>query len=214
MDELHMNLGELKSLFAKYAKDPYYQYFTETEVTTLLNNALYQLQRRLLKTHAARYSVCTSTTLVVGQSQYALPSDFLALFDLWIDLDQPNPQPATLPLTWIPLSKRHEFINTNGTPTHFFMLKDSVNVMVPPDTALELEMIYAPRVALMVSNSDIPDAPEEYHEYLPLLSADTAYMIDDRASELVDRRLKYFEDLLTANEQRIQSQPRYIIEVS
>lgn len=207
-----MNLTELKSLFAKYVNDPYFGYFTEANATTFLNNALTQAQRRLLKTHAAFYSVCTSTTLVVGQSQYSLPSDFLAMFDLWVDLET-NPD-STMPLSFIPLSKRHDFTTTNGTPTHFYMLKDSVNLVVPPDTAHPLEMIYAPLASDMVSGSDVPDLPDQFHEYLVLLAAETALMIDDRVSSLVDARLKFYDDLISANEQRVLNAPRYIIEVN
>lgn len=200
-------------MFALYAKDPYYGYFSEATVTTLLNNALYQLQRRLLKTHASRYTVCTSTTLVVGQEQYQLPDDFLAMFDLWIDLDSGTP-PETRPLEWIPASKRHEFVTQYGTPSSFYMLKNSVNLRLIPDTALTLEMLYAYKVPLLSSNSDVPDVPDSYHEYLVLLAVLNAYTIDDRVNELVNQRLEYFEKLLSANEERVLSKPRYIIEVN
>ncbi len=208
-----MTLTELQSLFAIYVNDPFGGYFTPTIATTFLNNALIQAQRRLLKMHAAFYSVCTSTPLVIDQSQYALPSDFLALFDLWIDLDSETP-PTTLPLKFIPLSQRHEFVPTSGTPTHFFMLKDSVNLVVQPDQVLTLEMIYAPKVSPMVNGSDVPDLPAQFHEYLALMAAKTAMMVDDKESKLVNEALGVYDALIVANEQRVQSQPRYIIEVS
>ncbi len=211
--DVDMNLNELKTLFSVYVNDPYFGYFSEATATTFLNNALIQAQRRLLKMHAAYYSVCASTPLIIGQSQYSLPDDFLALFDIWIDLDNSTP-PPTSRLEFIPLSKRHDFAPTNGTPTHFYMLKNSLNVVVPPDDTQTLEIVYAPKAPAMTTGTDIPDIPEQYHEFLVLLAAETALMVDDRVSSLVDDRLEYYDKLISANEQRIQSQPRYIIEVS
>jgi hypothetical protein len=213
MGELRMTLGEMRTLFGTYVSDPYFGYFTPSITLTFLNNALIQAQLRLLKMHAAYYSVCTSTTLVIGQSQYALPDDFLALFDAWIDLETATVPTETLPLNFIPLSQRHNFNQTNGTPTNFYMLKDSINLVCPPDTALTFELIYAYRVPALASDLDIPDVPEQFHEYIVLLAAKTAFMTDDRVSSLIDDEIKKYDDLISANEQRVQSQPRFIIEV-
>ncbi len=208
-----MTFLQLRNLVGAWVVDKNFGFHTTADVNLYLNNALLEVQRRLLRTHSHFYKECIYTTLVVGQKDYVLPDDFLCMYDLWIDLEGTAPNQTTLPLEYIPPSKRHDFLPQNGTPTHFWMAKDRLWLATPPDEALTLEMLYAPRAPAMTADADTPDVPEEYHELLAIIATQTCFMVDDKVSTLVDEKRQKYEELLAAYETTMLNAPRYVLTV-
>lgn len=208
-----MTFLELKQFTAGLVNDKGMGFHTSSDLGIYLNNSLRRLQRRLLKTHAGYYSTCVYTATVIDQVQYSLPDDFLAMFDLWIVLSGTAPNEEIQQLDPIPLNSRHTYVPQSGTPTNFYMLKNSFNLVVPPNQVWRMEMIYAPMVPAMSADNDTPDLPTQFHELLGYDSAKTCLTVDDRVTTLFDDEIKRYDDEITALEQRALNKPRYIIEV-
>lgn len=208
-----MNFLEIRTLVGVMIDDVNFGYQTVPNVNVNINNALYEVQRRILKTRQAYYHKCIFTTLVIGQREYVLPDDFLCMYDLWVILDGTAPNEQTLPLDYIAPSRRHDFLPQNGTPTNFWLKKNNIVLATPPDQTLTLEMIYAPLVDQLVLDADIPDVPVQFHELIALYAIRSCYMRDDKVNTLVTEKIKEFEAGITENEQRIENASRYFIMV-
>lgn len=208
-----MTFLELKQFTAGLVNDKLMGFHTSSDLGLYLNNALLQVQRRLLKSHVGYYSTCVYTATVQDQVQYSLPDDFLAMFDLWLVISGTAPNEQRQYLDPISLNQRHDFRSGNGTPTHFYMMKNSLNLVVPPSSVWRMEMIYAPRAPEMDDDADTPDCPEQYHELLGLKAARRCITVDDRVPTLFDADIKKYEDEITENEERVLNKPRYVIEV-
>lgn len=208
-----MTFLELQNFVGGLVNDKDFGFHTRADVQLYLNNALLQVQRRLLKSHAGFYSTCVYTQTVINQVQYSLPDDFLAMFDLWIVLSGTEPNQNIRQLMPISLNQRHNFRSGNGDPTNFYMMKHSFNLVVPPEAVWRMEMIYAPRAPEMTDPTDIPDCPDQYHELIALKAARRCITVDDRVPSLFDADIKTYEEEITANEERVLNRPRYVIEV-
>jgi hypothetical protein len=208
-----MTFLELKQFTAGLVNDKLMGFHTSSDIGIYLNQSLLKVQRRLLKSHVGYYSTCVYTTTVVNQTQYSLPSDFLAMFDLWIVLSGTAPDQELNHLEPISLNQRHDYRSGSGTPTHFYLLKNSLNLVVAPDTAWTMEMIYAHMAPEMSADSDTPDCPDQYHELIGLLAARRCLTVDDRVTTLFDDEIKKYYDEITENEERVLNKPRYVIEV-
>lgn len=206
-----MTFLDLQTQVGLLVDDTNFGYHTLTSVKAYLNNALYEVQRRILKMNQSLYSLDVYTPLVSGQKEYVLPSDFLCMFDLWLIIDGVSPNEVTFPLEYAPPSKRHDFLTQNATPTHFWLKKNYIELMTPPDRILTMHLLYAPLVVAMSADSDIPDVPSQFHELIALYATRTCYLRDDKVNSLVTERIAQFEALIASNEQRIQNRSRYMI---
>jgi hypothetical protein len=202
---------DLQNLVALWVDDVNFGRHSQSSIQTYLNNALYEVQRKLIKAHDAYYYTCSYTSLVANQVEYILPDDFLALHDIWLVLSGTAPNEETLPLEYIAPSERHNFITQSTTPTNFWIKQDRVMLVPPPDSALTLEILYSYLVDPMSASSDVPDVPTQFHEYIAIIAAYNCYLRDDKVPALLKEKRMNYEALLEANEKRIQNRSRYII---
>lgn len=208
-----MTFLELQNFTAGLVNDKLFGFHTQADIKLFLNNALLKVQRRLLKCHAAYYTKCVYTTTVIDQVPYSLPDNFLCLYDLELILSGTAPNQEKLQLEFMSLNQRHDFKMGNGTPTHFYFLQNSINIMVPPSQAWEMHLYFAEKAPAMVDDSDEPDCPSQFHELIGLLAARQCFTVDDRVSTLVDDDIKKFNEEIAATEERQLSKPRYVLEV-
>ena len=54
----------------------------------------------------------------------------------------------------------------------------------------------------------------KFHELIVIIATQTAFLVDDKVSSLVDDKRKAYDALISANEKRVLNGPRYIIEVN
>jgi hypothetical protein len=208
-----MTFLELKQFTAGLVNDKGMGFHTSSDLGIYLNNALLQVQRRLLKCHSSYYSECSYTSTVIGQVQYSLPANFLCMYDLWIVLSGTAPNQEIRQLSPISLNKRHDYLTQNGTPSDFYMLKNSFNLVVPPEQVWTMEMIWAEKAPEMVADADTPDCPDQYHELIGLKAARRCLTVDDRVATLFDDEIARYDAEISANESRVLNKPRYVIEV-
>ena len=67
-----------------------------------------------------------------------------------------------------------------GTPTNYY-IKNRITIVSNSITAYILALYYSPRVVDMASDSDSPDVPEQFMEYVAILAAFDGFYYYDRA---------------------------------
>src|SRR5574343_497738 len=119
-----------------------------------------------------------TTTLVVAQQDYALPSDFIVEHRLEIVLSGSGSTENRRPLEPITTNQQDLISIASGTPSHYYIKKDRVTLSPTPDTALTMRLYYSPRVADMTADADSPDVPEQFMEYVAILAAYDGFIKD------------------------------------
>ena len=71
-----MQLSDLQNLTSFWLDDLNFGYYTQIQVNYWINNAQIEVQKMLIASGQNRYNAWVGTTLIVGQSDYVLPSDF------------------------------------------------------------------------------------------------------------------------------------------
>lgn len=207
-----MNLLELKTLTAEWLDDPNFGYFSETLVTTWLNNGLKTLHKRLINAGENWYSKCATVPTVVGQDCYALPSDFYKLEQLRLYTGtSPNIEEEFL--THMTPQMASFYSPNPDAPQTFYLKKNCLILRPPPDEVRNLEITYSYAVAPMVLNTDIPDAPEQYHEYIAILATLDGFLKDQRDPGPFIEKRNFYDQLIARDaEDRLQDTPRMVVE--
>jgi hypothetical protein len=208
-----LNLSELKTLTVGWLDDPAFGYFTEDLVTSWLNNGLRTLHKRLILAGENWYSKCATVPTVVGQECYTLPSDFYKLESLRL-FTGTNPTIEEEYLTHMTPQQAAAFSPNQGTPATFYLKKNCLILRPPPDTVKTMEVTYSYAVSPMVLSTDIPDAPEQYHEYIAVLATLDGLFKDQRnAGEFIAGKRDFYDAMLAKDaEDRLQDVPRMVVE--
>lgn len=209
-----MTFLDIQNSVAYYLDDLNFGYFTPTQVKLWINNAQKEVQKRLLIAANSRYNKCVQTTLIVKQSDYVLPSDFKKLMSLAAIISGTPPNETISPV--VPITTNQQFIAGTGigTPTYYHFKRDRIVISPAPSSALTMRMEYAYMVTDMVLDTDIPDAPGDYHELIALLAAEDGFIKDGRVSALLEKKIKEYQDHLDADAQeRNQDVPRGIVDI-
>lgn len=208
-----MTFRQLKDLVAYWLDDLQFGYFSETQVAVWLNNAQTELQKKLLQAGQNYYTKCVQTTLVVNQRDYSLPQDFKKLHRLEVVVSGTSPNESLTMLVPITLNQQDLVIQGASTPAAYTILRNKLTVRPAPDTALTMRMTYSYQVEDMALDTDIPDAPEAYHEMIALMAAQDGFIKDGRASELLVKKLSEYQKQLDQDAQeRNVDMPRSIVE--
>lgn len=209
-----MTFLEMQNSTAYYLDDLAFGYFTPTQVKVWLNNAQKRVQKRLLKAAQNYYNLCSQTTLVVNQREYALPDDFKKIMRLEIVISGTYPNESVNPVKEVTTNQKDliPYMGT-GTPEWYTFKRNRLVLYPAPSSPLVLKLEYAYEVVDMVNDSDLPDVPVSYHELLPLLAAEDGFLKDSRVSEILAKKMKDFEEELDSDAQeRAQDGPRRIVE--
>ena len=208
-----MTFLDLQNLTAFWLDDLQFGYFTSTQVKLWLNNAQKELQKRLIKAGANYYVKGVQTSLVISQRDYVLPEDFKKLNRLEIVVSGSNPNESVTSLKEITLNQQDLVSTGVGTPAVYTIKRNRLILRPAPDTALNLRMEYTYQVTDMVLDTDIPDCPDSYHEYIALLACQDGFIKDGRLSALLDKKIKDYERDLDADaDERAEDAPRMIVE--
>lgn len=208
-----MTFQELQVLCSTWLDDVDNGYFTLAQVKVWLNNAQREVQKLLLNAGEDYYTVCSYTTSVINQKNYAFPSDFVKCMRLEKILQGSGDTAYTERLFRITRNEQDLIpFRTNGDPTHYIVNKSTFSLLPVPNVAKTIRLYYAYRVEDMVNNSDEPDCPEDYHEYIAIMAARDGFLKDGRDMGPIERKLGYFEKMLKENaEQRTQDAPREVV---
>lgn len=207
-----MTRADLRTLILSWLDDLQGAYFTAAQVNVWLNLAQRQVQQLLLQAGENWYMKPVETTLVVNQCDYVLPNDFMVEHRLEVVLSGTGVNENRQALGFITTNQQSLVPLTTGTPTNYYIKKDRVTISPYPDQALTMRLYYSPRVADMTSDSDTPDVPEQFMEFVAILAAFDGFIKDDRAPEnLLLKKNQYLELLKQMAEDRTQDQGRQVV---
>ncbi len=131
--------------------------------------------------------------MVVGQSTYALPSDFLQI----IRLEYVNgAQARNTKISYITPNQRDLIVDVTGDPGWYYFQKNTLVLLPTPNTAREMHLEYSYYVADMVADVDVPDAPAQFHEYIAILATRDCLIKDNRPLTPIESKLAEYEKLL------------------
>lgn len=191
-----MTLTDLQVLTSDILDDPNNGYFTLTILNQRLNLNLRELQKRLISANNEYYSACVTTSTVVNQAAYALPSDFLQILRLDYILNGSGSTAQTQKIQAITPNQRDLISTTSGDPMCYYFQKNNLILTPVPSRVITLHLEYSYYVADMVSSSDVPDAPQQFHPYIAYLTARDCMVKDGRPLAAIETQLTQYEMLL------------------
>lgn len=211
-----MNFLDLQNLVAYWVDDLNFGYFTPVQVKRFLNNAAFEVQKRLVLAGENYYLTAKETPMVQNQADYILPDDFLKLNRVeLIPTGQCNPNITDIiRLNSITLNQR-DFLNaTTGVPNVYYLRKNRLIILPVPDaTAKTIRLWYTYRIIPMTLDSEIPDVPEEFQELIAILAAKDCLLKDGRdVSTLLNKEAMYEKMFESMAEDRKVDAPRTIVE--
>lgn len=207
-----MTFLELQNQVLVWLDDVGATYFTRPIVKRWVNNAYYELQKKLLLAGEEYYAECVKTTLVTNQRDYVLPERFLRLHRLEVVIAGTDPNESVQRLDPIAPNQQDLIPYAVGTPQCYYFKKNRLVIRPAPDTPKVMRMTYSPVVLPMSNDNDIPDAPEHYLEYIAVLASLDGFIRDTRDMSQMLVKKEYYEALLVSDaKQRNIDQSRTIL---
>lgn len=209
-----MTFSDLRALTSFWLDDLQFGYFTVTQVNVWLNNAQKELQKKLINAGQNYYlKPKVKTTMVVNQRNYALPLDFKKINRLEILTNStPIPNESTQPLLPITTNQQDLLWSTTGMPAFYSYNKSNLIIRPAPDSPYVMRLDYTYQCADMVLDTDVADAPEDYHELIALLAAQDGFIKDGRVNDLLLKKIGEYEATMKSDAQeRNQDVPRSIL---
>lgn len=210
-----MTVGEIKTLIVSWLDDPNQGYFTPAQLLVWINLAHRQVQMLLLQSGENYYMKPVETTTVANQSDYVLPSDFVVEHRLEYVQSGTGVNENRCPLEEITTNQQDMINITSGLPSNYYIKKDRVTLSPTPDNAYTLRLYYSPMVSDLTSDSDVPDIPEQYMEYVAILGAYNGFIKDDRVPNNILAKMQQFEKILKEMAAtRVQDHSRKIVQLN
>ena len=207
-----MNLGQLKTLVCSWLDDPQMTYFTPANLTVWLNNAQRECQKQLIQTGENYYTQKSSTTMVVNQPDYTLPSGFMRCHKLEIVTSGSGVNEVRQMLAPVTLVQLDQVSMSTGQPEAYNIKRNCVSVRPIPDTAFTTYLHWSYEVADMANDTDVPDVPRRYHEYVAVLAALDGFVKDGRDMSQLLAKKESYQQLMKQDAQEVHVDvPRDII---
>ena len=208
-----MNRGEIRDLASVWLDDTSNGYFTVPQLDVFINQAQRECQKLLINAGEDYYTKCATTTTVSGQRDYLLPSDFVKILRIEYVTQGSGDTASVQRLHQI--TRQEQDVargSVSGDPTNYFFNKTTFSLVPVPNRVLTMHLYYADRVTDMSNDSDIPDVPEDYHEYLAILAARDGFLKDGRGLGPIESKLAYYEKMMKAfSDQRNRGAARMIV---
>lgn len=207
-----MTFDDLKNLTAYWLDDVNFGYFTTTQVGAWLNNAHKETQKKLLQSRQNFYLKASQTSLVVNQTDYVLPDDFMTLHRAELVISGTVPNEDRSPLAPITLNQQDLVPAHTGTPQFYYFKKNRIVLSPAPDTVLTFRIHYSPQVTDMTLSTDVPDVPPAYHEFLAVLATIDGLLKDGRDITRFIAKREYYEELMKQETtDRSEDTPRSVV---
>lgn len=209
-------LSDVKSKITYWVDDLQKGYFTDTQLNAFVNSAQFETQKLLIQSGHNWYVTVADTQMVQGQKEYILPTDFLCLHRLeMITQGYATPNEVTNVINQITINQQDVFPFSQGQPQGYFLKKNSIILVPPPDSNYYLRAYYSYRAAKLVLDTDIVDVPDEYAEMVSLFAAMDCFVKDDRnPAQIVAKLDDYRERLKKAAEDRQIDASRSVVVTS
>lgn len=211
-----MNFLQLQDLTLTWLDDVNAGYFTRPQVKRFINNALREVQKELIQSGEGWYLRCQQTNTIAQKEAYSLPADFLRNHRLKVYTQGNGSNPSTdvssviMPATPVQITSLPA---GPGTPSLYYIKKDCLVLRSVPDRAYPMQMLYSYAVSEMVSDTEVPDVPVQYQEYLSVLATIDGFMKDQRdASQFLTGKKESYKALMKQDaDQRNVDFPRSIV---
>lgn len=205
--------SELREILSYWLDDLKQAYFTAVQLNTWLNLAQRQVQMKLLQAGQNWYMKPVETLTVANQADYVLPSDFMQLHRVEIVISGTGVNEARQPVTPITTNQQDLVTIRPGIPAFYYIKKDRITLSPIPSQQWVMRLYYSPRAVDMTQDTDSPDVPEQFMEYVALLACQDGFVKDDRTMENLQQKRAPFEKLLEemAND-RTMDQPRQVVQ--
>lgn len=190
-----MNFLQLQDYVGRAVDDKSFNYFTLTDVKARLNLAQVETQKRLISANNEYYTRCVKTNTVANQKAYALPSDFVQIITLEKVLQGTGDTAKTQQIPSI--TPNQKFLSTDqiGSPAVYYLEKNNLMLVPTPNQIIEMHLQYSYLVDDMVNDADVPDVPEQFHEYLGILATRDCLFQDERSLAPIQYKLDLYETL-------------------
>lgn len=209
-----MNLAQLQTLVWSWLDDVNGAYFTQPQVDVWLNNAQKETQKQLIQAGENYYLERLSGTIINGQDTYVLPADFKKCHKFEVVLSNVgtvNEQRRTC--DWVTYQQLDAVCQQTGTPGVYNIRRNLITLRPIPDNTYTVYLSQSYAVVDMVNQTDIPDVPEDYHEYLAVLATFDGLLKDQRDAStfLQGKRDAYLSLLKQDAKNRDVSKPRMVV---
>lgn len=211
-----LTFQEAKDKCVTYLDDVNYGYFTDAIVSRYINDAQFELQKKLISAGVNYYVKAVYTTMVPGQKDYALPEDLLKINRLEYvvqNFNQPNEVSETIsPVT---LNQQDTYPLNSGNPRGYYLTKAKLWTIPAPDNVYQLKLHYTYRVVPCTLAGQTMDCPEEFMEFIPILAALDGFIRDGRDPTPLLSKKAFYESMLEKEAQRrTVDKPRMIVDTS
>lgn len=210
-----MTRSEISTLVLSWLDDANAGYFTPAQVNIWINLAHRQVQMMLLQSGENYYMKPVETLTVRGQQDYVLPGDFMVEHRLELVQSGTGTNEDRRKLECITTNQQDFVSIATGMPCAYYIKKDRITLSPCPDNQYLLRIYYSPLVQDLGADSDVPDVPEQYMEYVALLAAFNGFIKDDRAPTNLLAKKSEFEKLLKEmSEDRTQDASRSVVQTA
>ncbi len=207
-----MDLVTLRTLVSQWVDDPQNGYFTVPTLNLFLNNAQREVQKLLIQAEDSYYTKLVTTFTVQNQQDYALPDDLLKLTRLEVIASGTGITADRRLMTNITINQQGMIGAQSGLPYVYYWQKSRLSLLPVPDNIYVLNLYYDYLVTDMILDGDVPDVPQDFHEYIAVLAAFDCFIKDDRISANITMKKDYYEKLLKQMaEDRDISGPRMVV---
>lgn len=207
-----MTRAELKTLVWDWCDDAAGGYFTSSVLNMRINLAQRELQKNLIGANKEYYTKCVKTNLVSGQAAYALPSDFMQVVRLEFVTSGSGDTATTQSLAQVTPNQRDLFQFQSGDPQMYWFDKNNVVLTPVPNAVKEMRLTYSYLLADMTDDADEPDAPEQFHEYIAVLTTRDCFLKDGRPLGPIESKMAEYKDMLKSiANQRGMDSPRMVV---
>lgn len=205
---------QIKAIIREWVDDRGGMYFDDTALNYFIQLAEYEVQKQLIAAGEMYYEKCQQTTLVVNQWDYILPNDFLKLHRLELVTSGSGVNEERRLLKRVTMNEQDKIGPKAGTPLVYVIKKTRMTLYPTPDAAKTLRLYYSFRITPMANDSDTPDIPEEFQEYIALLAAYDCFIKDDRNPSNLEKKIKVYTDRMKSlAEDRDESESRQVIDM-
>lgn len=207
-----MTLAEIRTLCLSWLDDPNGGYFTTAQMNVFINNAQKEVQKLLLQSGELYYTKAVETTMIVSQTDYVIPDDFLKVHRILIVLSGTTPNEEIQTLQPITLDQQDLFDNQSTNPQAYYLKRNRFVMVPPPANALVLRIEYSYLVADMTLDADVPDVPTQYQEYIAVLATIDGFLKDGRDPGMMMTKKAFYEEQMKQDQQnRKEDGPRMVV---
>jgi hypothetical protein len=207
-----MNLAQIRDLALAWLDDEQSGYYTTAQMNSFINMAAKETQKILIQSFENRFVNVIEASTVLNQERYVLPSDFLKINLLEVVSSGTGVNEVTYPLVQAPLSQKDRSYSKTGLPLQYSFINEEIVLRPIPDAVYTLRMYYTFRITRLVNDGDVPEIPEEYHEYIALRAAKFGFIKDGRETGALDVELSRLqEDMKRDAENRNVDRARGVI---